>query len=291
MARFSTPDPVTAVIEVVVADVRITASEREDTVVEVRPSDASRRADVTAAEQTGVDFAAGRLVVRTAKRWRSWSPFSDGGSVDVNVELPAGSQVTGDAAMGAFRCEGALGDTRLKTGVGDIHVEHAGTATLRTGAGDLGLEYAAGDVELSTGSGAVSVGDVDGSAVIKSSTGDSRVGAVAGDLQVKSANGDIALARAGGSATLKTASGDIRVGAAGRGSVVAETACGAIEVAVAEGTAAWLDLSTGFGHVHNSLDAAGPPAPGDDTVEVRARSGYGDITIRRAQVGATEGRR
>jgi hypothetical protein len=283
MTRFDTPGPISAVIEIGVGEVRISASERRDTVVDVRPSDDSRRADATAAEQTQVDFAAGRLVVRTARRWRAWSPFSDGGSIDLHVQLPSGSQLSGDAAMGAFRCEGVLGITRVKTGMGDIHVEHAAAASLTTGAGDIGLEHAGGDAQLSTGSGAVSVGEVEGSAVIKNSNGDTQAGAVAGDLQVKSANGAIAVERAGGSVSLKSANGAIRVGAAGRGSVVAESGFGAVEVGVAEGTAAWLDLSTGFGRIHNALDAAAPPGPGEDTVEVRARSGYGDITIRRAE--------
>ena len=50
----------------------------------------------------------------------------------------------------------------------------------------------------------------------------------------------------------------------------------------ATGVAAWLDLDTSFGTVHNDLDAADGPAPGEDTVEVRARTAFGDITVRRA---------
>ena len=42
------------------------------------------------------------------------------------------------------------------------------------------------------------------------------------------------------------------------------------------------------GTVRNSLDAAQPPAPGEDAVEVRARSSFGDITIRRARSPAFE---
>jgi hypothetical protein len=34
--------------------------------------------------------------------------------------------------------------------------------------------------------------------------------------------------------------------------------------------------------VRNDLDRSGPPGPGETTVEVRAKSGYGDITINRA---------
>ena len=41
------------------------------------------------------------------------------------------------------------------------------------------------------------------------------------------------------------------------------------------------------GQVHNGLDRSGPPEPGEESVEVRAHSGYGDITINRAYRGAT----
>jgi hypothetical protein len=55
-----------------------------------------------------------------------------------------------------------------------------------------------------------------------------------------------------------------------------------VEVGIRDGVAAWLDLDTRFGKVHNDLDAAEQPAPGEETVEVRARTSFGDITVRRA---------
>ncbi len=80
----------------------------------------------------------------------------------------------------------------------------------------------------------------------------------------------------------KTANGDICLGEVGRGVVVAETALGKVDVAVRAGVAAWLDLHTGLGHVQNLLEAGERPGPSETTVEVRARSGFGGITIRRA---------
>ncbi len=285
MPAFQTPEPISAVIELVAGDARIVASERPDTVVEVRPSDSGRRADVHAAEQTRVECSGGRLLVKATGRWRSWSPFGYGGSVDVTVELPAGSRVSGAASMGSFRCTGALGDCRIKT-FGEIRVDQARAVRLATAGGDVSLERAVGDAELTTATGDVRVGLIDGTAVIKSSNGDSRVDEITGDLQVKAANGDVVVERAHGSLTAKTANGDIRVGAGARGSVVAETGLGAIEIDIPDGTAAWLDLVTKYGHVRNRLAAAAPPAPGDDAVEVRARTGYGDITVRRCYPAA-----
>jgi hypothetical protein len=57
-----------------------------------------------------------------------------------------------------------------------------------------------------------------------------------------------------------------------------------VDVGVRAGVAAWLDLHTGCGRVEKLLDTGGQPERSQDTVEVRARSSFGDITIRRAGV-------
>ena len=70
----------------------------------------------------------------------------------------------------------------------------------------------------------------------------------------------------------KTANGDVRLGEVATGATQAETARGRIDIGVAEGVAAWLDLHTNFGNVQNALDATAQPAAGEETVEVRART-------------------
>jgi Putative adhesin len=280
MSHFETHNPISVVLELRAADVRVTAEERQDTSVQIRPSNASRPEDVTAAELTRVEYADGRLLVKAPRRLREWSPFSDGGSIDVDIELPAGSQLLGHAAAGGFRCTGALGRCELKSGAGEISVDRVAAATLVT-AGNITLDRATGDAQLSSATGEVRAGEIDGSAVIKNSNGDTRIRQINGDVRVKAANGDIDVGRCGGSVNAKTANGDIRVGGVRRGSVVAETATGQIEIAIAGGAAAWLDLDTHFGRVHNALEATQRPQVGDDAVEVRARTGFGDITIRR----------
>ena len=170
--------------------------------------------------------------------------------------------------MAALRCTGTLGACRYKTGASDITVEHVSDAT-----------------ELSTGTGAVRVDRIGGSAMIKNSNGNTWIGEVVGDLHVRAANGEIAVDCAHAAVTAKTANGDIHLNEVDHGVIVAETACGKVEVAVRAGVAAWLDLHTGFGHVRNLLDASERPGTSEDTVEVRARSSFGDITIRRADIG------
>ncbi len=282
MPTFQTPEPILLDLELTVADVSIEAAERSDTVVEVRPSDSGRRLDVTAAEQTRLEYSAGRLLIKTGRRWRAYSPSSDGGAVEIQIGLPAGSRVNGRAALGGFRCTGPLGDCRLKTSIGDIHVEEAAVVALTTGAGDVVLSKATGDAELNTSSGELHAGAIGGHAVIKNSNGGIRLGDVAGAVRVNAANGDIAIDHARASVVTKTANGAIRLGAVRRGSVVAETGMGAVEIGIADGSAAWLDLNTHFGHLLNTLEAGGPPGPNDDRVEVRARSAMGDITVHRS---------
>ena len=74
MPTFETPNPITVDVELGVGDIRIDASERTDTVVEVLPSDPDKPGDVTAAEQTRVDLAGDRLVIRGPRGWRQWTP-------------------------------------------------------------------------------------------------------------------------------------------------------------------------------------------------------------------------
>ena len=66
------------------------------------------------------------------------------------------------------------------------------------------------------------------------------------------------------------------------GSASLKTGFGEIEVGIASGTAAKLDASTSFGRVRNQLEAADGPQATDETLDLRARSSYGDIVVRRA---------
>ncbi len=281
MPTFDTPEPISATIDLMVGDVRLAASDRTDTAVEVRPSDEYNESDVRAAEQTRVEYEHGKLLVEGPKK-RGLGLFGTVGSIDVAIDLPAGSAVQGHAAAGAFRCSGRLGECALKTATGNIQLDRSGPLRLSTAAGDIVVDYATGDVEVSTSSGAVRIREIDGAAVIKSSNGNSWIGRVTGDVRVKAANGAISVDRAAAAATAKTANGGVRIGEVGRGPVALETALGEVEVGIPTGTAAWLDVHSMVGSVRNDLDTSGPPDPSDRTVEVFARTGFGDIVIRRS---------
>lgn len=281
MPTFDTPQPISATVEPIVGNVHISASDRADTVVAVRPTDESDSSDVKAAEQTLVDFSAGTLTVK-APRLRSLDFTNKSRSIDVTIELPAGSRVHGSTGAGNLYATGRLGECRYKAGVGHVQLDHAGDIHLTTGAGNVLVERVDGDAEITTGSGQVHLAQADGSVVVKNSNGNTAIGAVTGSVRVRSANGDIKVEHAAGAVDAKTANGSVRVLEVVRDTVVLETAMGDIEIGVREGTAAWLDVKTRFGHVHNSMDAATAPESTSDTVEVRAHTSFGEIHIRRS---------
>ncbi len=170
----------------------------------------------------------------------------------------------------------------FRTGAGSVRLDRTGPLTVSTGIGEIIADRVAGDADLKTGSGQVRVGSIDGATVVKSGNGDTRIGEVGGDLRVKTANGEIVIGQARSSVVAKSANGRIRIGDVVSGTVVMETAAGEIEVGIHEGTAAFLDVKTHYGNVRSSLQASTASEPSNSTVEVRARTSYGDIVITRA---------
>jgi DUF4097 and DUF4098 domain-containing protein YvlB len=157
-----------------------------------------------------------------------------------------------------------------------------GLLLLETGAGRVDVDAVSGRADISTGSGRLQVREIDGPAVVKNSNGDSRLGLVTGDLRISAANGDITVDRADNGVVASTANGAITVGAAVRGTASLKTSFGEIQIGIPAGTAAKLDVSTSFGRIRNQLESTDGPQETDETIDLRARSSYGDIVIRRS---------
>jgi hypothetical protein len=103
------------------------------------------------------------------------------------------------------------------------------------------------------------------------------------------ANRTITVDQAEAGVEARTANGDVRLGELARGTAVVQTAYGQVDVGIRQGAVAWLDLVTGFGSVQNDLDTAEGPTSGEDAVEVRARTAFGDITIHRSAAADWKG--
>ncbi|KMS84858.1 MULTISPECIES: DUF4097 family beta strand repeat-containing protein [Streptomyces] len=193
MQKFDTPAPISAVIDIPAGRVQFIASDRADTTVEVLPADPSKGRDTKAAEQTTVTYADG--VLRITAPAAGNQLFGPSGSLEVTVQLPAGSGVEGKAGGAELRGVGRLGDVAFDGAYRRIKVDEA--ASVRLTAVD-------GDVE---------VGRLNGSADISTARGDIRISEAAhGTVVLRTQSGDISVAAADGvSATLDAETGRGRV--------------------------------------------------------------------------------
>lgn len=176
--QFATPAPITAVLDIPAGTVRFIAADRADTTVEVLPADASKGRDVKAAEQTAVAYADGVLRIETAVRSQLFGPS---GSVEVTVQLPAGSRVEAKAAGAGFRGVGRLGDVAFEGAQGQIKIDEAAGVRLAVLDGDVEVGRLGGPAEISTARGDIRVTEaVRGEVVLRTQDGDISVGAASG---------------------------------------------------------------------------------------------------------------
>ncbi|EWM14914.1 DUF4097 family beta strand repeat-containing protein [Kutzneria sp. 744] len=281
MPTFATPEPISVTIELSVGQVQVIAGDRTDTIVDVQPSAPSDESDVEAAQRVRVDYANGALQV-VGPKGRMFDFSRKTRSVDVTIELPAGSSLHGDVSVGNLNGTGRLGRCEFKTSAGSIRLERTGAVVLHTSIGNVTVGSVGGNADVHSSSGKIQLGEVKGALEVKNSNGDTEIGTADGTVRVRASNGAIGLERAGSSVDAKTSNGNIQVGEVARGSVVLGTSMGDLEIGIAAGTAAWLDVNTSFGQVRNQLDNAASPEDSDETVEVRANTSMGTITIHRS---------
>ena len=281
MPTYDTPKPIDLAINLPVGGIEVIAGDRTDTVVTVSPTNPAKEVDRRGAEGTKVDFDGTRLVVTGPKP--RFSVFGPSESIDVVVELPTGSRLTAEISVGAVRTEGRLGATRIKSSTGSVDLDATADLWLRASHGKVTLGSVDGGLDATADHGGVKVGTVTGDAVFKTSHGSLTVGEAGGDVDAKLSYGDLDIARARGSVTAKTAYGAIDLGEVSAGSIQVESGFGEVTIGVLPGVAAWLDLSSKSGHVRNQLDGDSAPDPTEQTVAVRARTQFGNVTVRRAK--------
>ncbi|MER7541306.1 DUF4097 family beta strand repeat-containing protein [Streptomyces sp. NPDC097704] len=216
MQKFDTTAPIATVLAVPAGRIRLIAADRADATVEVLPADPSKGRDVKTAERTEVAYADGILRIEVPKTKNGI--LGGNGSIEVTVQLPAGSRVEAEAAATEFRGVGRLGEVVFEGAYGQIKIDEA--AGLRLNAAD-------GDVE---------------------------VGRLTGPAEISTARGDIRIAEAtGGTLTLTTQKGDIAVGAAAgvSASLNAGTAYGRVDNSLRnDGTSALnIQATTAYGDI------------------------------------------
>ncbi len=281
MPTYDTPSPIDLAIDLQVGGIEIFAGDRADTVVTVSATNPEKAVDRRGAEETRVDFDGQRVTITGPRPRINWLGPTE--SVDVKVELPTGSRFTAEIAVGGVRTVGRLGATRVKSSMGPVDMDTTGDLWLRASHGNATLGTAEGGIEITANHGQIRVGTVTGDAILKASHGSILVGESGGELDAKTSYGDLEITKALASVAAKTAYGSIALREVSSGSIQVESGFGQVSIGVRPGVPAWLDLSSKDGHVRNRLAGDRAPDASEQTVEVRARTQRGDITIQRAR--------
>ncbi|MGY6019908.1 DUF4097 family beta strand repeat-containing protein [Streptomyces spinosirectus] len=179
MQKFDTPAPISAVLNIPAGRIQFIAADRSDTTVEVRPANPSKNRDVQAAEQTTAVYADGVLRISTAESERRLSGPS--GSLEITVQLPAGSRVEAQAAGSELRSVGRLGDVAFEGAYHHIKIDEAGSLQLTATDGDVEVGRLGGSAEISTARGDIRITEaMGGTVILRTQSGDISVGAAAG---------------------------------------------------------------------------------------------------------------
>ncbi len=179
MQKFETPAPVSAVLDIPAGRIRFIAADRADTTVEILPADASKSRDVKAAEQTEVGYGDGvlRIELPEAKN----RVLGNSGSIEVTVQLPAGSRVEAKAASAELRGVGRLGDVVFEGAQATVKLDETASARLALQAGDVTVGRLGGPAEISTQKGDLRITEaVRGIVTLRTEHGEISVGAAHG---------------------------------------------------------------------------------------------------------------
>ncbi|MGH3300867.1 MAG: hypothetical protein ACRDOK_04110 [Streptosporangiaceae bacterium] len=179
MPAFATPVPITATVAVAGAQVRVAASDRTDTVVQVEPINKASQSDVKVADKTKVDFAGGQLTVKTTVSG------DKNGSVAITIEMPAGSSLVAYTAHSSVHADGPLGECELHMSSGLVQLDRINT------------------LQASISAGEVAVGHIAGRASIEGRAGQIWIGQAFADLELSSAIGALDIDRADGASPLR----------------------------------------------------------------------------------------
>ena len=258
MPTYTTPTPIDLAVNLQVGVIEVVAGDRADTVVTVSPTnpDEGGRPPRRGGDQ-------GRLRRPAAHHRRPAAPLSawigPTESVDVKVELPTGSRLTAEIAVGGLRTVGRLGADPHQELDGSGRRRHhrrpvaARRARQRDPGHRRGRGRDHGRPRPDPGRHGHRRRDPQGVARRH------QVGESGGDLDAKLSYGDLEITRALASVAAKTAYGSIQLREVSSGSIQVESGFGQVTIGVRPGVPAWLDLSSKDGRVRNQLDGDRAP--------------------------------
>jgi DUF4097 and DUF4098 domain-containing protein YvlB len=281
---FETPGELRLDIRLGAGEVRLETADVQETTVVLEPL-RDNDASAAAAESARVELrnrAGGHEVVIDA-RDRGRGIFRNA-EVLVAVTCPQGTSIESKSGSADVSGRGRFGSVEVETGSGDIEFgEIAGEARVNAASGDVQLGEIGGDLRANAASGDVQARSIGGEAKVNTASGDVIIREVAGDLSVNSASGDVLVREARSSVSVNTASGDQEIGSVAQGNVSLKSASGDLKVGIREGSTLWVDARSRSGDVRSELPVSELPPDGDGpTVELRANTMSGDITVARA---------
>ena len=163
MPTFDTPGPIAATVVVAGAQVRVTASDRTDTVVLVEPIDKASQTDVKVANKTKVDFAGGQLSVKTTVSG------DKNGSVVITIDLPAGSSLVAYLAHSSVHADGSFGECELHMASGRVQLDRINALQANIAAGEVTIGHIAERANIDGGAFAMRISEVKDTVKLSSS--------------------------------------------------------------------------------------------------------------------------
>jgi DUF4097 and DUF4098 domain-containing protein YvlB len=279
MHTFATPTPVRLRVELWQGRLMVEAVETDQTTVDLRPLHGSGGAQELI-DNARVEQRGDEIVVLMPRAKSGL--FRSRAEVEARIQVPLGSSAKLETGSADIQTTGSLGDVNVTSGSGDVSVELATEAQIRTGSGDISVDGVSGSCDIKAGSADVRVGSVGADADVLAGSGDVQITQVGGTLRIKTGSGDVVVQGPGESVDAMAGSGDVLLSRVDHGRVKVKTGSGDIVIGVARGTAAYLDIMTVTGDVTSDLDASETPTSADLTAEINVQSGSGDVVLQRA---------
>lgn len=171
---------------------------------------------------------------------------------------------------------------KISTVSADVTVRgRAGGLDIASGSADMSIEHVSGDLRLRYGSGNCLVEQVDGTVTSRSGSGSAQFGRVGGALNAACGSGELTARSVGGSVRSRAGSGRFTLNAV-HGDVDLASGSGPMSIGLPAGRPIRLEIHTGSGRVDSELPIVDVPMSKGAAINVRARTGSGDVRLFRA---------
>lgn len=212
----------------------------------------------------------GTLRITVTERRRNLSGWKRRKGLDITLQTPATTRLDVEGGAIDLRAKGPLTSLRFASGAGDAR-----------------LEDVAADVDVKGASGDVRVQRVGGRLKVHLASGDVSADTVCQGATVRTASGDIALGAVSGESSITSLSGDVVVESAQPTSLSVQAVSGDVEVGIATGVPAVLDVSSLSGDARSDLEISSAPSTTDaPPLDLKVSTVSGDVRIRRATKGS-----